>query len=161
MTLIPPPQLPGFAPMNMMIAKKNSELAQSSGTSSVLRPAVRLENAIKNVDCILSKKLKSLSVLLHSVIVKTSMLAAITMRVPKVAIRVCKEILRKRLCLKSTTYCSSVMARNPNPPASTRIPVVMFMMGFSWNCIRESGNSVNPTLQKLLTAWNSDAKIRS
>ena len=93
--------------------------------------------------------------------VKATMLAAMMTNVQNVAMRVWSEILRNLRCLKSKAYCSSVMARKPNPPASARMQVVMFMTGFSWNCTSESGKSVNPTLQNELTAWNSEQKKRS
>ena len=147
--------------MNMMMIKKNSEEAQSDGVSTVFNPAVRLVNAMNVVDWSLSKKLRPSSVLLHSVSMNATMLTKMMMKVQKVAMRVWSEILRNWRFLKSIAYCSSVMARKPNPPASARMQVVKFMTGFSWNCTSESGNSVNPTLQNELTAWNTEQKMRS
>ena len=52
------------------------------------------------------------------------------------------------------------MARNPNPPASTRMQVVMFMTGLYWKPSSELGNSVKPTPQNELTAWNVEQRMR-
>ena len=160
-TFTPPPQLPGFAPMNMMTIKKNRELAHSPGTSTVLSPAVRLVKAMNRVDSNFCPTLRSPRVLFHSVSENTSTLAATTNRVPKVAMRVWSEIFRTLRCLKSNTYCSSVTAKKPNPPARASTQVERFTRGFSWNCTRESGNRVKPTLQKELTAWNTETNMRS
>ena len=80
--LMPPPQLPGFAPMNMMIIKKNSDACVRSGMFKELSPAVRLVNAMNNTDCAFSPKVCPLKRLFHSVSVKTRMLARMTMIVP-------------------------------------------------------------------------------
>ena len=53
------------------------------------------------------------------------------------------------------------MAKNPKPPANTRMQVVMFMTGLYWKPSSELGNNVKPTPQKELTAWKTEHKMRS
>ena len=83
------------------ITKKKSEETQRLGTSTELRPAVRLVKAMNTVVWSLSKKERPSRLLPHSVSMNTRMLAAMTMRVPKVAMRVWSDILRNFLALKS------------------------------------------------------------
>ncbi len=99
--LMPPPQLPGFAPMNMMMIKKNSDACVRSGMFTELSPAVRLVNAMNSTDCAFSPMVWPLKRLFHSVKEKMRMLARMTMMVPYVAMRVCNETRRISLCLKS------------------------------------------------------------
>ena len=80
--LMPPPQLPGFAPMNMMMIKKNSDACVRSGMLTELSPAVRLVNAMKSTDWAFSPNVCPLKRLLYSVNENMAILTKITMKVP-------------------------------------------------------------------------------
>ncbi len=99
--LIPPPQLPGLAPISMIIMKKNREPTLRWGTSTEFRPAVRLVKAMKVLVSSFSPKFRLEKVLFHSLKVKKAILVRTIIRVKPMAIRVWREILRRERLLKS------------------------------------------------------------
>ena len=87
----------------MIITKKKSEPTLRAGTSTVLRPAVRLVNAMKALVSSFCPKFRPSKVLLHSLNMKNAILTRTIISVKPVAMCVCNDTLRMARFLRSNT----------------------------------------------------------
>src|SRR5574344_1363869 len=132
--LRPPPQLPGFVPMNMNISTRNIVAALRDDISTVLKPAVRDVMDMKREEADLCKKVAPIEGLFHSRKNVHSAPMTISPSEQRNTILVCRENLRAVvLFLKSKKYRTFEIERYRNPRDTHSFPTRRSSASFIWN----------------------------